>query len=411
MILISPISRRIYLDSVVSHSISTQSYTSISIKIIDHSSVSNPKTYHQRRILLPCYASITGSTSPSPPRYPNPPSSHLRIIDHSLTPDTSFLCVGVSIFEPQVHTVNISSLRWYQIKITMRWEDADYASSVGTPSRVVQYDAPDLGSDTVLGLFNLSLAKFEGPVTSAVILKFELLYTPILEIGSNMQDSLEVSPAAVHEFKIPPKALLGVHTYCPVHFDAFHAVLVDTTVHISLLKGGVHTMKTPSRSNSLTHEEVLLVKAFLISRANLLQELRNLSKAINQAIDLSDFTSQNDESETTNADSQVPEKMKIVSKIPNGSIDHQSEYLYTLQHDELYRLFHSLGDQILYLWSTFLKFHRANKTKVLEHLRNSWAVDRRAEWSIWMVYSKVEMPHQPIRSAVDDSAYHAPASF
>ncbi|KAL4588579.1 hypothetical protein LXL04_001471 [Taraxacum kok-saghyz] len=396
MILISPISRRIYLDSVVPHSISTQSYTSISIKIIDHSSVSNPKTYHQRRILLPCYASITGSTSPSPPR-------------------------------------------WYQIKITMRWEDADYASSVGTPSRVVQYDAPDLGSDTVLGVwkiddtdhsfssqpFRIRYARqdilLSGPVTSAVILKFELLYTPILEIGSNMQDSLEVSPAAVHEFKIPPKALLGVHTYCPVHFDAFHAVLVDTTVHISLLKGGVHTMKTPSRSNSLTHEEitspimilkqVLLVKAFLISRANLLQELRNLSKAINQAIDLSDFTSQNDESETTNADSQVPEKMKIVSKIPNGSIDHQSEYLYTLQHDELYRLFHSLGDQILYLWSTFLKFHRANKTKVLEHLRNSWAVDRRAEWSIWMVYSKVEMPHQPIRSAVDDSAYHAHASF
>ncbi|KAL4592281.1 hypothetical protein LXL04_005269 [Taraxacum kok-saghyz] len=328
-----------------------------------------------------------------------------------------------------VHEVAIYIHRWYQIKITMRWEDADYASSVGTPSRVVQYDAPDLGSDTVLGVwkiddtdhsfssqpFRIRYARqdilLSGPVTSAVILKFELLYTPILEIGSNMQDSLEVSPAAVHEFKIPPKALLGVHTYCPVHFDAFHAVLVDTTVHISLLKGGVHTMKTPSRSNSLTHEEVLLVKAFLISRANLLQELRNLSKAINQAIDLSDFTSQNDESETTNADSQVPEKMKIVSKIPNGSIDHQSEYLYTLQHDELYRLFHSLGDQILYLWSTFLKFHRANKTKVLEHLRNSWAVDRRAEWSIWMVYSKVEMPHQPIRSAVDDSAYHAPASF
>ncbi|KAL4561060.1 hypothetical protein LXL04_033222 [Taraxacum kok-saghyz] len=358
----------------------------------------------------------------------------------------------VAIYIHRFHNLDLFQQGWYQIKITMRWEDTDYASSVGTPSRVVQYDAPDLGSDTVLGVwkiddtdhsfssqpfriryarqdillsvmiaFNLSLAKFEGPVTSAVILKFELLYTPILEIGSNMQDSLEVSPAAVHEFKIPPKALLGVHTYCPVHFDAFHAVLVDTTVHISLLKGGVHTMKTPSRSNSLTHEEVtspsdkydkekrvLLVKAFLISRANLLQELRNLSKAINQAIDLSDFTSQNDESDTTNADSQVPDKMKIVSKIPNGSIDLQSEYLYTLQHDELYRLFHSLGDQILYLWSTFLKFHRANKTKVLEHLRNSWAVDRRAEWSIWMVYSKVEMPHQPIRSAVDDSAYHGP---
>ncbi|KAL4567997.1 hypothetical protein LXL04_023596 [Taraxacum kok-saghyz] len=138
MILISPISRRIYLDSVVPHSISTQSYTSISIKIIDHSSVSNPKTYHQRRILLPCYASITGSTSPSPPRYPNPPSSHLK--NH----------------RPLSHSRHLFPMRgWYQIKITMRWEDADYASSVGTPSRVVQYDAPDLGSDTVLGVWKI----------------------------------------------------------------------------------------------------------------------------------------------------------------------------------------------------------------------------------------------------------------
>lgn len=354
----------------------------------------------------------------------------------------------VAIYIHRFHNLDLFQQGWYQIKITMRWEDSDYASSVGTPSRVVQYDAPDLGSDNILGVwkiddtdhsfssqpfriryarqdillsvmiaFNLSLAKFEGPITSAVILKFELLYTPVLEIGSNMQDSLEVSPAAVHEFRIPPKALLGLHSYCPVHFDAFHAVLVDTTVHISLLKGGVHTMKTPSRSNSLSHEEnasdnkydkekrVLLVKSFLISRANLLQELRNLSKAINQTIDLSGFTSQNEETGTNNADSNIPEN---VSKIPNGSIDTQSEYLYTLQNDELYRLFHSLGDQILYLWSTFLKFHRANKTKVLEHLRNSWAVDRRAEWSIWMVYSKVEMPHQPIRNQVDDSAYHGP---
>ena len=43
---------------------------------------------------------------------------------------------------------------------------------------------------------------------------------------------------AVHEFRIPPKALLGLHSYCPVHFDAFHSVLVDVSVHISLLKAG-----------------------------------------------------------------------------------------------------------------------------------------------------------------------------
>lgn len=47
---------------------------------------------------------------------------------------------------------------------------------------------------------------------------------------------LDASSVAVHEFRIPPKALLGLHSYCPVHFDAFHAVLVDVSVHASLLK-------------------------------------------------------------------------------------------------------------------------------------------------------------------------------
>nr|XP_043610497.1 protein FAM135B-like isoform X2 [Erigeron canadensis] len=364
----------------------------------------------------------------------------------------------VAIYIHRFHNLDLFQQGWYQVKISMRWEDSEYAASVGTPSRVVQYDAPDLGSDDILGVwkiddtdhsfssqpfriryarqdillsvmisFNLSLGKFEGPITSAVILKFELLYAPVLENGSNMQDSADVSPAAVHEFRIPPKALLGLHSYCPVHFDAFHAVLVDTSVHISLLKGNVHSMKKPS--NSRSHEEacekfdkeklVLLVKAFLTSRAILLQELRNLSKAIHETIDLSGLTSQHDETNflsastevvmataTATADSQVPEKVQNVSKIPNGTSDVSSDYLHTLQNDELYRRFHFLGDQILYLWSIFLKFHRANKTKILDHLRNAWSSDRRAEWSIWMVYSKVEMPQPTSRNEIDDIQGH-----
>lgn len=93
--------------------------------------------------------------------------------------------------------------------------------------------------------FNLSLGKYKGPITSAVILKFELLFASILDNGNNLQSSWEGGPAAVHEFRIPPKALLGLHSYCPVYFDALHSVLVDTSVHISLLKGGFHSMKTP----------------------------------------------------------------------------------------------------------------------------------------------------------------------
>jgi len=55
--------------------------------------------------------------------------------------------------------------------------------------------------------------------------------------------SLDAYAASVHEYKIPPKALQGLHSYCPVHFDAFHAVLVETSIHISLLKASYHTSR------------------------------------------------------------------------------------------------------------------------------------------------------------------------
>ncbi|KAL0293727.1 UNVERIFIED_CONTAM: hypothetical protein Sangu_2522500 [Sesamum angustifolium] len=49
---------------------------------------------------------------------------------------------------------------------------------------------------------------------------------------------------------------------------------------------------------------------------------------------------------------------------------------------------------------------RANTKKILEFLRSQWAVNRKAEWSIWMVHTKVDMPHQYISSLVDASTYH-----
>lgn len=48
---------------------------------------------------------------------------------------------------------------------------------------------------------------------------------------------------------------------------------------------------------------------------------------------------------------------------------------------------------------------RANRMKILEYLYDAWAVDRKAEWSIWMVYSKIDMPHRYLRSAAEESSY------
>jgi len=43
--------------------------------------------------------------------------------------------------------------------------------------------------------------------------------------------------------------------------------------------------------------------------------------------------------------------------------------------------------------------------KILEYLYDAWAVDRKAEWSIWMVHSKIDIPQRYLRNADDDSSH------
>lgn len=361
----------------------------------------------------------------------------------------------ISIYIHRFHNLDLFQQGWYQLKITIRWENDD-SGSFGTPARVVQYEAPDLGSDDIYGVwriddtdhsfstqpfriryarqdillammvsFNLSPSKLEDPSTAAVILKFELLYAPVLENRYNVDTCLDTSPAAVHEFRLPPKALLGLHAYCPVHFDAFHAVLVDTSVHASLLKTEVHTSSLKVPSDPRAHEDdiagedskskqVMLLKALSSAHDILVEELQKLSKAINEPIDIKDITSSKlfgfaPRSDQDLADAEVPmqvsSKSLNVSEKLNDKVDFQhDDFLHTFSEDKLVKSFNLIGNQVFYLWSTFLNFHRANAKKILEFLCNQWAVDRKAEWSIWMVYTKAEMPHQYISSVVDDSS-------
>ena len=132
---------------------------------------------------------------------------------------------------------------------------------------MVQYDVPDSGSEdsvavspindkdhsfcthpfrikyaredvylSVMVAFSLDVIVPERLLTSGVILKFELLYASFHGTFLVGQNPLSFSPASVHKVCVPPKALLGLHSYCPLHFDALHMVLVDLSVHIVLCK-------------------------------------------------------------------------------------------------------------------------------------------------------------------------------
>ncbi|XVF36505.1 hypothetical protein REPUB_Repub19eG0064000 [Reevesia pubescens] len=326
----------------------------------------------------------------------------------------------IAVYIHRFHNLDLFQQGWYQLKITMRWDNDEYAS-IGTPARVVQYEAPNLGFDDGYGVwriddtdnsfatqpfrikfarqdvllsimvaFDLPLTENEDPFSSAVILKFELLYAPVLVNGSDFQASPDGCPAAVHEFRIPPKALLGLHSYCPVYFDAFHAVLVDVSVHITLLKAG--SRKAPTKVPSIAYSATDDVSG----------------ESIEGSTQVLDHVASSDLKQVT-ADAEVSGQGKPQNGFErvNGRLDFRSDrLLQNLSKDDVIKMYNLLGDQVLYLWNTFLNFHRDNKTQILEFLSDAWAKDRRAEWSIWMVYSKVEMPHHYINGGFNESSHH-----
>lgn len=62
--------------------------------------------------------------------------------------------------------------RWYQIKITIRWEDSEY-TSLGTPARVVQYEGTLLEFLVAVFLFLFIFYNF-------IILNFIFIYVEFL---------------------------------------------------------------------------------------------------------------------------------------------------------------------------------------------------------------------------------------
>ncbi|XP_008781421.1 uncharacterized protein LOC103701215 isoform X2 [Phoenix dactylifera] len=416
--------------------------------------------------------------SPPPKRLLNarPPTSQ-RGTTRFTPPDMLETVHEIAIYIHRFHNLDLFQQGWYQIKISVRWE-GNNRQSRGTPARVVQYEAPDAAPDDIFGVwriddadhsfstqpfrikyarqdvllsvmvsFNLTIGKDESPSMSAVMLKFELMYAPILENSSEMQASFDAVSAAVHEFRIPPKALLGLHSYCPVHFDAFHAVLVDLSVHVVFLKAGAytHAQKVSSTSQMVENhadehyeepDQILgqgwiskaieLVKLLLASRELLLEELQKISKAIDQTIedlnnadlDLGRFesiSSSTPDSSTSSLDisgmkmgvGQLVGMLHNILEKKNGVIEFGNDVmLYTLSKEELLDVYFTVGNQLSFIWNAFLRFHRINKIRIIEHLFDAWASDRKAEWSIWMVHSKIEVPHRYLRSGEDDSSHH-----
>lgn len=49
---------------------------------------------------------------------------------------------------------------------------------------------------------------------------------------------------------------------------------------------------------------------------------------------------------------------------------------------------------------------RINRVKILEHLLGVWSMDRKVDWSVWVVHSKMEVPNHYLRNGSNESSHH-----
>ncbi|OEL21806.1 Protein FAM135A [Dichanthelium oligosanthes] len=365
----------------------------------------------------------------------------------------------VAIYIDRFHNLDLFQQGWYRMKISALWEDDEYRAPI-SPARVTQYEAVDIGAKSSFGFWKIDdvdnsfytqpfLVKYsrqdiylsvmvsfyipnsddEGPATSSVILKFELTYIPTLGNGwTEAPDSSDADLVPVHEFRIPHKALLGLHSYCPVHFDALHSALVDLTIHIVYLKAGVTKSSLKPMGQSVGTKAYDIVKASLISREILLEEVKKISNAIGNTLeDLYDTDLSLGKYETIQPSKSglsscnkgkgtptkcTPQLTGILrdflesSGVVVGNTDDDDVLLYTLSEEELFELFQIVSSQLSFIWNEFLKFHRMHRVKILDYLHDIWDFDRKAEWSIWIIHSKIEIPHRYLRSMTNDSPRH-----
>uniref|UniRef100_A0A453HMD6 Uncharacterized protein n=1 Tax=Aegilops tauschii subsp. strangulata TaxID=200361 RepID=A0A453HMD6_AEGTS len=303
------------------------------------------------------------------------------------------------------------------------WKIDDVDNSFYTQPFRIKYARQDIYLSLMVS-FYIPNSQDEGPATSSVMLKFELLFIPTLGNRIETEDSNDQYLIPVHEFRIPHRALLGLHTYCPVHFDTFHPVLVDLTIHIVYLKAGVTKSSLKAFKQGSVSKLYDILKALLSSRELLLEEVKRISNGIGTALqdlDGADLTLGKYESvhptkssfpNYTNGLPVTPkcigQQFGILQDLLERSDDAvqstNDAMLYTLSKEELLELFEIVSDQLSLVWSGFLKFHRTNKLKILDYLHDIWDVDRKSEWSIWIVHSKIEIPHRYMHGMGDSSS-------
>ncbi|KAK3119825.1 hypothetical protein QOZ80_9AG0675890 [Eleusine coracana subsp. coracana] len=304
----------------------------------------------------------------------------------------------VAVYIDRFHNLDLFQQGWYCMKISATWEEDEYRAPI-TPARVTQYEAIDIGAKGSFGFW-----KIDDVDNSFNTQPFLVKYA--------RQD---IYPSVMVSFYIPNSEVEGPATSS--------IILKFELLYISTLGNG-WTQGTQPLEHGVGSKSYDIVKGLLSSREMLLEELKKTSSVTGSTLeDLDDAdltlgkyeTVQSSKSGFSNYRGEHRAPTKFTRQM-TGSLREFLEssdgvggstndiMLYTLSTEELLDLFETVSCQLSLIWNAFLKFHRINRIKILDYLHAIWDDNRKTEWSIWIIHSKIEIPHRYLRSMTNDSS-------
>eukprot|EP00850_Spirogloea_muscicola_P009405 SM000052S17797 [mRNA] locus=s52:658933:663946:- [translate_table: standard] len=325
------------------------------------------------------------------------------------------------------------------------WRINDEDQSFHSRAFRVRYARQDVHLQELVS-FHLSLADIPKPASDAAIIRFELLFAPVDRMLPKDRAPEELSSVASHSFRIIREAWQGLHSHCPVHFDAWHMVQLDCYVHTTV-RGSSQGSKparavacaddteaesvvtdvgeevSPGEANSA--DKWLLRTLYAASEA-LREELEDLLGQVESTSeDLSvkppgtspmakklarlhsevaasaevqatkgneDVASEDlEERRISGHLATVSGKAKVAAEPPPLARLKEVDEGVQVMVDDFLQEEKLLANEVSALWNVFLNFHRLYHTELCQYLKERWEDAAADEWSMWVVGTELDL--------------------
>eukprot|EP00850_Spirogloea_muscicola_P000316 SM000001S04718 [mRNA] locus=s1:1835532:1841174:- [translate_table: standard] len=285
------------------------------------------------------------------------------------------------------------------------------------------------------------------PASDAAIIHFELLFAPVDRMLPKDRAPEELSSVASHSFRIIREAWQGLHSHCPVHFDAWHMVQLDCYVHTTV-RGSSQGSK-PARAvacaDDTEAESVLtdvgeevppgeassadkwLLRTLYAASEALREELEDLLGQVESTSEdlsvkppgtspmakklarLHSEVAASAEVQATKGDegvaaedleerrisghlATVSEKAKVAAEPPPlARLKEEVDEGVQVMADDFLQEEQLLANEVSALWNVFLNFHRLYHTELCQYLKERWEDAATDEWSMWVVGTELDL--------------------